>query len=135
MDSLSLKIVTPQGPVADSLRVKSVSVPGVCGEIGILPNHTPLVTALKPGLVEYAPESGKPVVGFASGGYVDVTSESLTLILDVLEFPDHVDFERARAAEKRAVERLESSSSMDIDIARALASLDRARARLQLERM
>ncbi|MFK7873084.1 MAG: ATP synthase F1 subunit epsilon [Oligoflexales bacterium] len=133
MSSLSLTIVTPHGPIESELDITALTVPGGAGEMGVLPGHTSMAATLKPGLVHYDVVGEKSISVFTSGGYVDVQGSNVTLLLDVLEEASGVDFPRARNAQKRAMERLSSSSSMDLDVPRALASLERAQARLQLE--
>ena len=74
-------------------------------------------------------ESGGETKLFVSGGFMEVTPEKITILADAAEVPDDIDVERAKAAYKRAEERLAKKDS-DIDIDRAEAALARAKARL-----
>ena len=124
-----LDIVTPERKVL-SEDVRFVVVPGAAGELGFLPEHTPLVSALKIGTVRVQ-QDGKEFKIAISGGFVEVKNSRVVILADAAERPDQVDKNRAEAAKTRAEQRIASSSS-DIDVARAELALKRAINRLKL---
>ena len=129
METLELNVVTPER-VVFSDRVQVLVVMGVEGELGILPDHTPLVTPLKSSVMYFKQEGKKYPVALSGGGYLEVTPSSATIITDAAEFPREIDTARAQAAKERAQERL-GDSFPDIDAARAEAALRRAQVRLK----
>ncbi len=128
MATLELKIITPERVVYDDY-VDVVVVKGVEGELGILPDHTPLVTPLKISVMKIKKDGKEHKVVISGGGYMEVTPESANVITDTAELPDEIDVTRARSAKERAEERLKSDSP-DIDFHRAQAALRRALVRL-----
>jgi len=79
-DALELHILTPLGPKREELRVPGVELPGLLGEIGALPDHEALVTALVPGVVRFR-ESGKDARIAVRSGVVEITTEGRALVL------------------------------------------------------
>ena len=79
---LKLEIVTPEKRVLEA-EVDSVTIPTASGEVGILPNHAPLISALKPGVL--------------SGGFVEVNSNKVSVLADTAETADEIDLELAKA--------------------------------------
>jgi F-type H+-transporting ATPase subunit epsilon len=76
---MHLEVLTPQKVVVDA-EVDEVTVPGITGDIGVLPQHTPLVTPLKPGTLSYR---GKGGVGSLTigAGYVEISGTDKILVL------------------------------------------------------
>ncbi len=107
-----------------------VMVPGVEGEMGILPHHEPIMTMIKPGevLVRKGTEEYSLAV---SGGFLEVKPDHITILADAAERADEIDIARAEAAKKRAEEKL-TSRTAETDSAAAEASLRRALARLKV---
>lgn len=129
MATLQLEIVTAER-VVYSDEVDMVVAPGIMGELGILPRHAPLLTALKPG--ELRIKKGNDEIDMAiSGGFLEVFQNKLTILADAAERADEIDVERAEAAMKRAEEGVKTAST-DTDLARALASLRRSRMRMKV---
>jgi F-type H+-transporting ATPase subunit epsilon len=124
-----LEIVTPQRVVyKDDARF--VVVPGVEGELGFLPDHAPLVSALKTGVLRVQKDGNTTSVAL-HGGFVEVRDSRVTVLANAAEKADEIDKARAEQAKKRAEERLEKKSE-DIDIQRAEAALRRALTRLKV---
>ena len=97
---LKLEIVTPERKVFDA-AVDTVTVPTASGEAGILPNHAPLVSALKPGILIYT--NGGSVERVAvSGGFVEVSDNKVSVLADEAETADEVSVETARADREAA---------------------------------
>lgn len=125
---LLLEIVTPQGLVF-SEEVDEVTASGSEGEFGILPGHVPFVTTLKIGLL--ASKIGNATkYFFVNWGYAEAGAEKVLILADSAEASEEIDLERAKAAMKRAEERLRKAE--DIDFHRAEAALERAVTRIQL---
>lgn len=125
---LLLEIVTPQGLVF-SEEVDEVTASGSEGEFGVLPGHVPFVTTLKIGMLT-GRAGNQTQIFFVNWGYADVGPEKVLVLADSAERSDDIDVERARAAMKRAEERLRKAE--EVDFRRAEASLDRAVVRIQV---
>ena len=108
-----------------------VMVPGVEGELGILPHHAPIMTMIKPGevLVRKGTEEYSLAV---SGGFLEVKPDHITILADAAERADEIDIARAEAAKKRAEESLKGRTTAVTDLANAEASLRRALARIKV---
>lgn len=117
--------VTPEKVIFEK-DVQSVIAPGYLGYLGILTDHAPLITPLVPGKLELKDSSGAENVYFLSGGFLEVSGNICTILADAIERPSDIDVNRAKAAEKRARERLKHRNSPEIDVERAEAALKRA---------
>lgn len=120
-------VVSPEGNVVKE-DIEFVILPGVNGELGILPNHAPLIAALDAGVIRYTVNGQKAKLAI-SGGFVEVSDNKATVLADTAEFGEAIDVPRALAAKERAEKRL-SQKSDDTDIKRAEYALHRAIARL-----
>lgn len=130
MASLTCEVVTAER-VLFSGEVDLVLAPGIEGQLGILPHHAPLITALQPG--ELIVRRGDEEVIFAvGGGFMEVVHNKVTILADSAERAEEIDVERALAAKRRAEERLAQRRAEDVDYARAEAALRRAMARLRV---
>jgi len=128
---LLLEIVTPQGLVF-SEEVDEVTASGSEGEFGILPGHVPFVTTLKIGLLT-CKKGNETKYFFVSWGYAEAGAEKVMILADSAERSEDIDVERARAAMKRAEERMKMQE--EVDFARAESSLERAVTRVQVAEM
>ena len=126
--TLKLEVITPER-VALQDESTSVIVPGVDGELGIWPNHAPLLAGLKPGVISYKTASGTEKL-VVSGGFVEIANNTISVIAPAAEQRTEIDFARAEEAKKRALERIAKKEG--IDMARAQAALARANARLSV---
>ncbi len=127
--TLQLEIVTPDKVVV-SQPVDYIGVPGVEGEFGILPHHVPLLSALAIGRL-YFRVGDKTENVFISGGFVEVSGNTITVLAESAEVAENIDAARARAAMERAQSRLASAAD-DVDIVRAQLALQRAVSRLNI---
>jgi F-type H+-transporting ATPase subunit epsilon len=123
-----LDIVTPE-KVVFSEEVDFVVAPGVEGELGFLPEHAPLVSALKVGVLKVE-QGGKQFKVAIGGGFVEVKNSRVVVLADTAEREDEIDVDRAQEAKKRAEQRL-ASKGADTDVGRAELALQRALARLK----
>ena len=128
MATILLEVATPDKGDVYKNDINMLITRSICGELGILPKHANLLTALIPHVMRIK-EGGGEVQLFVSGGFMEVTPEKITVLADAAEKPDDIDVERAKAAYQRANERL-SKKNAEIDIDRAEAALARAKARL-----
>ncbi|AWI07659.1 F0F1 ATP synthase subunit epsilon [Clostridium drakei] len=102
------------------------------GRIGILANHMPLVTPLRPTVTEFTTSDGKELKAFTSSGILDVKDNVVEFLCDSCEWPEDIDLERAKSAKERAENRLIEPKD-NVDIKRAELALARAMARLDLK--
>ena len=128
---LKLEIVTPERRVLDE-TVDSVTVPTASGEAGILPNHAPLISALKPGILSYSNKGTVERLAIA-GGFVEVSSNKVAVLTDTAEAASEIDVEAARAEREAAEKALAASATAALESTEAdRARLDAANARIQL---
>lgn len=130
MATLRFEIVTAERLVYSD-EVDMVVAPGLEGQLGILPHHAPLLTALQPGELRVK-KGGEEVSIFVSGGFLEVRPDKVVVLASTAERAEEIDVSRAEAARKRAQERLQGQVEGEMDSARAKASLARAMARLKI---
>ncbi len=129
-----LDIVTPEKRVL-SESVDSVVLPGSEGELGILPSHIPLVTALSPGELSYV-KSGK-TEHFAIGtGFVEVTGGRVSVLTDMALVEHEIDEKAVEAALANAKNRLAEikHDSGSEEVAMVMALIQKSTAQLHLKR-
>ena len=100
MSTLRLEIVTPERKVFEE-DIDMVVVEGVEGQLGILPNHIPLLTALKIGPLRIK-KDGKEEEIAVGGGFMEVTKNKVIILAETAELPEDIDVERAEEARRRA---------------------------------
>jgi F-type H+-transporting ATPase subunit epsilon len=120
---LQLEIVTPERR-AFTDEVDMVVVPGVEGQLGILPHDTPLISALGTGELKIK-QHGSEQVMLISGGFVEVRPDKVVIMADVAEHSDEIDEARAVEARRRAEAELEAAHE-PADLARIRAALQTA---------
>jgi len=108
-----------------------VIVPGVLGEMGILPNHAPLLSTLKFGILKVRFQ-GREDVFTVAGGVVEVQPDIITVLADAAENVQEIDVARAEAARRRAEEFLQTGPPPDTDTYLVMeAALRRSNLRLE----
>jgi F-type H+-transporting ATPase subunit epsilon len=128
---LRLEIVTPEKKVVDA-EVDSVTVPTASGEVGILPSHAPLISALKPGILTYSNRGDAQRLAIA-GGFVEVSSDKVAVLTDTAEMAADIDVEAARADREAAEKALAANPAAAVEDHEAERELlDSANARIQL---
>ncbi|HZM90551.1 MAG TPA: ATP synthase F1 subunit epsilon [Blastocatellia bacterium] len=123
---IHLEVVTPERKVLET-DVERVEVPGLDGELGILPGHTELVSLLKPaGLLTY--HIGNEVGEMALGdGFVEVSADRVTVLANKATRPEDIDLASALRTKEQAEQRLQKAlADPDADIVRASIELERA---------
>ena len=130
-ENLKLEVVTPDSAVV-SEEVKIVMSPGILGEFGVLPGHTPFLTALKLGTIRFTDADDKEHFVFVNGGFAEALPDKVTVLAESAERRRDIDSDRALAAKERAEKWLAETKQEDVDRARAKAALDRAVYRMTL---
>ena len=100
-DQLNLEVVTPHRTVLVE-DVESVTLPGIEGELGILPEHIPLLTTLDTGIMSYKSSSGKTQAIAIHWGYAQVEGNSVRVLAELAETANEIDIKRAKDAEIKA---------------------------------
>jgi F-type H+-transporting ATPase subunit epsilon len=128
-----LSIVTPEKVFYDN-DVKSLTAPGTEGYLGILSHHAPLITALKPGKIEFRDAQEEVHVLAVSGGFLEVSHNIATLLADAVEAASEIDIARAQKAydlnKQRLVSAGKGETSIDLPIVKA--ALERASNRIKI---
>jgi F-type H+-transporting ATPase subunit epsilon len=130
-NTLTLEIVTPHA-VAYSKRVEMVTLPAVEGQIGVLPEHVPLLTRIVPGEI-IARLNGTEEFLAVGGGLVEITGDHVAIITDMAIAAKDIDEAKAEEARQRAAARLRDKIS-DEEVASVNASLARSLAQLKVKR-
>ncbi|MBC7106404.1 MAG: F0F1 ATP synthase subunit epsilon [Firmicutes bacterium] len=123
-----LDVITPERVVLSD-EVRFLVAPGTEGELGILPEHAPLVTTLDIGIMRVHKENRTYRV-VVTGGFMEVHRNRVVVLASAAERAEEIDVERARAAKERAERRL-ASRDPEVDLVRAEAALKRALTRLK----
>src|SRR6056297_910309 len=101
---IRLEVVTPTGAVVND-DVDIVNAPGYGGDFGVLANHAPFLSTIKIGLLSY--EQGKKRENLMiSGGFCEVSNNTITFLVESAEFGTKIDVDRAMKAKERAEKRL-----------------------------
>lgn len=105
--------------------VLSVRVSGSEGELGIYAGHTPLLTAIKPGMVKYTLADNSEEVIYVSGGFLEVQPTVVTVLADVAIRGEELDQQRILEAKRKAEETLTKTNNADISakLSREIAKL------------
>ncbi|MCL5411662.1 MAG: F0F1 ATP synthase subunit epsilon [Patescibacteria group bacterium] len=129
---LKLEIVTPEKKVYSD-EVDSVVIPGVEGELGILPHHIPLMVQILPG--ELRVKKGNEELNLATGGgFVEVTGKSVKVLTDMAERAEDINEARVEEARCRAEEALKERHLSAEEYATTAATLQKALAQLRVVR-
>jgi len=130
-ETLRLEIVTPEETFY-SEDVEMVTLPGVEGEMGVYPQHVPLITQMVPGEL-IVRKDGRDVFIATGGGLIEVTATRVSILTDVAVPADRIDEAKAEEARRRAEARLKEKLS-DEEVASVNASLARSLAQLRVKR-
>ena len=129
--TLKLEIVTPEAKVFSD-DVDMVTLTGTEGEMGILPQHMPLMTQLVAG--EIIAQKGRDTISICVGdGFVQVTGDRVAVLTDMAINADNIDEAKAKEALRRAEARLAEKIS-DEEAARVQAALAHATMQLKVKR-
>ncbi len=129
--TLKLEIVTPDAKVF-SEDVDMVTLPGVEGEMGIYPQHVPLLTQIVAGEI-IARKNGQDFFLAIGEGFVEVTGDHVAILADMAIRAENIDEAKAEEARRRAEARLTEHLN-DEDSAMVQASLTHSLAQLKVKR-
>lgn len=124
-----LKIITPERVFYEG-DANMVEFNTTEGEIGIYGNHVPMTVIIKPGILTISENDGAKNAALHAG-FVEILQDSVTILAEVIEWPEEIDRKRAEAAKERAEERLRTKTP-EIDVLRAETALQRAMARIHI---
>ncbi|MEG9531164.1 F0F1 ATP synthase subunit epsilon [Mannheimia indoligenes] len=119
-----LTVVSAESKIFEG-TVTSVRVSGIDGELGIYAGHTPLLTAIKPGMVKFTLADGKEEFIYVSGGFLEVQPTVVTVLADTAIRGDELDEQRILAAKRKAEETLSKTNDADLTakLAKEIAKL------------
>ena len=127
---IQLEIVTPERLVFED-QVDSVNVPGIEGELGILPHHAPLLSML--GFGELRFRRGGVEESFAIiGGFVQVRPDKVVVMAETADLAGEIDLEKAQEARREAERALEGGYKEGADLSAARAALQQALLRIRV---
>ncbi|MEE2776240.1 MAG: ATP synthase F1 subunit epsilon [Acidobacteriota bacterium] len=124
-NDLTLVIVTPESSVLEE-TCDSVSLPATLGYVTILPRHTPMVSTLAVGIVAYQQGTQSGALAL-SGGFFEVSDDTVTVLADTAELPTDIDIETARQALQEAKASMGQLSGPELSQARRTVELSEAR--------
>jgi F-type H+-transporting ATPase subunit epsilon len=126
---LKVEIVTAERSVYSEDGVDEVIAPGIEGELTVLPQHAPLLTMIKPGVMRIV--KGNEDIDMAiTGGFLEVRDDRVTILADAAERAEDIDVVRAEEARRRAERSLVERESK-VELVEAAAELQRALIRLK----
>lgn len=128
-NTLHVEVVTAERELYNG-EADIVDAPGSEGQLGILPEHAPLLALLGAGALQIKLQ-GSDSVFFVSGGFLEVSNNRVTVLADIAEQAEEINEERAEAARRRAQERLQEATSRE-EQAELQAALLRAIMRLKV---
>ena len=125
---LELFIVTPERLLIND-KVGQVNIPGIDGDMGILPNHAPIISTLRPGSISYEIDATATNL-VVSGGFMEVANNRVIVLAESAEFTSEIDKQRALKSKEKAEKTLADSELSDLEFEEAQLRLFRATARL-----
>ena len=126
-----LKIITPERVFYEEM-VTMVEFNTTEGEIGVYKDHIPLTVIVKPGILTITTKDGVKNAALHSG-FAEILQDKITILAEVVEWPEEIDLNRAESAKERAQKRL-SEKTEGTDVYRAEVALLRAMARINVLR-
>ena len=130
MPKLNVEIVTGERVVFQESEVDMVVAPGADGQLGVLPQHAPLVTLLDAGELRVHKGNAQQSL-FVFGGFMEVTPDKVIILADSAERVEEIDVARAEEARDRAQKAIAERGEV-VEVEEALSALRRANLRLKL---
>lgn len=127
---MRLDVVTPECLIC-SCEVDAVIAPGVEGQLGILPHHAPLITALQAGELRVRKDNDETCIAIY-GGFLEVRPNRIIVLADAAERAEEIDVTRAEEAKRRAEQALANRKISEVDRAQAEAALRRSLVQLKV---
>lgn len=130
MKTIKFEIVTPERTVLKQ-EILQISVPTTSGEITILPDHIPLVSVLKPGVIELKLADNSLEIISVSGGFIEVMKDKVVILADTAERAEELDENKIEAARLRAEEAKKNAKFIDdVEFAKISSKIEKELARL-----
>ena len=133
MSTLHLEIVTPE-TCTFSGKARSVVLPGVEGELGILPEHMPLLTQVVPGEIRVVTEDGSELNLAVGEGFLEVRPDRVSVLADMAILEEEIDEKAAEEAVARAQQKITEGILSGEELATVESSLVRSLAQLHVKR-
>lgn len=134
MNKVRLQIISPDKVEFDG-ECTMIEYNTTEGYVGVLPGHVAMTQIIAPGrLAIYEEGKEKPTYAALMSGIATIMPDMITLLAEIIEMKDEIDVERAKAAKKRAEDRIENKKE-NTDIERAENALNRANVRLEVAGM
>lgn len=124
-----LRIITPDRVFFEE-EASMVEFNTTEGEIGVYKNHVPTTVIVKPGILTITQDDGIKEAALHAG-FAQILQDEITILAEIIEWPEEIDEQRAKASKERAEERLKEHSP-ETDMARAEVSLQRAITRIEV---
>ena len=128
-NDFTLKIITPDRVFYEK-PVKMVEFNTVEGEIGVLPGHIPMTVIIKPGVLTITEEDNSREAALHAG-FAEILQNQVTILAEIIEWPEEINATRAQEAKERAEERLRTKD-VGTDVSRAEIALKRAVTRINV---
>lgn len=128
-NDFTLRIITPDRMFYEG-SVKMVEFDTVEGEVGILPGHIPMTFIIRPGVLTIT-EDTETKTAALHAGFAEVLQDRVTILAEIIEWPEEIDGDRAKEAKERAEERLRTGDE-GTDTVRAEIALRRALTRMEV---
>lgn len=125
--AFALRIITPERIFYEG-EAEMVEFNTTEGEIGVYPGHIPLTVIIKPGILRIHEKEGERIAALHSG-FAEILPDGISILAEVVEWPDEIDEKRANEALVRAQDRIKAKTA-NLDLARAETALQRAIARI-----
>ncbi len=129
--TLKLEIVTPEEKIY-SEDVEMVTLPGSEGELGVYPNHVPVLTALKPGELRIVKDGRESAMAIGEG-FVEIKADGVSILTDMAMQSEKIDIAAAEAAVARAQAAMKEDTTPE-QVAAIQTSLQKALAQLHVKR-
>lgn len=129
MNTFNLRVIAADHTFFQG-RCRSLIIPAIDGEKGILPHHEDMVIAVNEGEIRLEDENGNKHIGIVGMGFVQIINNRVTLLVETAERPEDIDERRAREAQERAMEQMRQKQSIQ-EFHHSQASLARAMSRLK----
>jgi len=130
MSQFNIEIITPERSFFTD-EIDAISITTLSGRIQILAHHIPYATGILPGVIKIR-QNDKVKYATIAGGFLEFSSNKVTILADSAEWPEEVDIKRAEDALNRAKQRLSAKKDESLDKKRAQMALMRALARSKI---
>lgn len=127
-DSFKLQVVTPDEMFYEG-EASMVELTTTEGQIGVYANHIPLTAIVAPGVL-HIHEASEVKKAALHAGFIEILPDQITILAEVVEWPDQIDVKRAEEARVRAERRLKENKA-ETDVVRAELAMKRAMTRLE----